>query len=468
MKREKKLFKNILILGFGNILPKLSNLIVLPIITSILTKKEYGTYDLITTMVSLFLPLVTLQLQASAFRFLINSKNKKYSDSEIITNILFFTLIFSISALFILFIALYKIKIILRICIILYYFFDIYVSTIKQISRGLQKNLFYSLSTLIECVGNLLFVIIFLKIMHLGLYGTVISLIISLILAAIVISYKLKIIKYINMKLISKNILKELVSYSWPLIPNSLSNWIMTSSDKIVITCTLGLSSTAIYSISNKLPHLFNIVQNTFTLAWQENASITIDDDDSSNYYSKMFKTTFNSFTGILAVIIVSTPILFKLLIKGDYWESYNHIPILFMASFFACVSSYLGGIYIAHKKSKQVGITTTIAAMLNLIIDILLIKQIGIYAASLSTLISYIFLAVYRMKNIQKFQIIKFDFINIAVCIISLLIICAISFMRNTYLNVINAIFGLALAVFLNKGLINSIKISVKKKICH
>lgn len=69
MSREGKLAKNTLILGVGTFLPKFASFITLPILTGCLTKSEYGIYDLITVLVSLLLPVATLQIQAAAFSF---------------------------------------------------------------------------------------------------------------------------------------------------------------------------------------------------------------------------------------------------------------------------------------------------------------------------------------------------------------------------------------------------------------
>ena len=69
MSRESRLIKNTAILSVGTFLPKLASVVTLPILTGCLTKKEYGTYDLLTILVSLFLPSITLQIQAAAFRF---------------------------------------------------------------------------------------------------------------------------------------------------------------------------------------------------------------------------------------------------------------------------------------------------------------------------------------------------------------------------------------------------------------
>ena len=90
MNREKALAKNTFIIAIGTFLPKFSSIITLPIITGGLTKAEMGTYDLISTLVSLFLPVATLQIQSAAFRFLIDVReDEKQKAAERLSDFLF-------------------------------------------------------------------------------------------------------------------------------------------------------------------------------------------------------------------------------------------------------------------------------------------------------------------------------------------------------------------------------------------
>ena len=86
MSREGKFVKSTLILSIGTILPRLATFVSLPIITSGLTKEEYGLYDLVLVLVSLLLPAVTIQIHTSAFRFLIETKDES-DDKRIISSI---------------------------------------------------------------------------------------------------------------------------------------------------------------------------------------------------------------------------------------------------------------------------------------------------------------------------------------------------------------------------------------------
>ena len=92
MKRETKLFKNTMIMALGTFMPKFVGIITLPILTECLTKQEYGTYDLLLILISLILPIATLQIQSAAFRFLIENRDNKEELKKIISSIIFYSI----------------------------------------------------------------------------------------------------------------------------------------------------------------------------------------------------------------------------------------------------------------------------------------------------------------------------------------------------------------------------------------
>ena len=140
MERETKLVKNTAILAIGSFFPKVTSLITLPILTAMLSKSEYGTYDLVGVLVSLLLPVATLQIQSAAFRFLIESKDLQKRCNEIVTNIFIVTIPISIVMVGIVFFVFSKLTLSSRIFICLYFLFDIIELTLLQIARGFSEN----------------------------------------------------------------------------------------------------------------------------------------------------------------------------------------------------------------------------------------------------------------------------------------------------------------------------------------
>lgn len=465
MNREKALAKNTFIIAIGTFLPKFSSIITLPIITGGLTKAEMGTYDLISTLVSLFLPVATLQIQSAAFRFLIDVREDEKETKRIITNTISFILPTSLIALTILYLCLGNVSLVIRWLICLYFFSDILMLSTQQIVRGLSNNKLYSASSVTISFSNMLLIVLTISVGKQGLVGVLASITIATTIGLILLLVKGHILSRIDLSLLSRKTLLEMLSYSWPMIPNSLSNWVLSFSDRAVLTAFMGLEANAIYSVANKIPALFTTVQGTFVFAWQENASLASKDSDADTYYAEMFDSIFGILVGIMALLIAATPILFWLLIRGDYKEAYYQMPILFMGMLFSSMASFIGGIYVAHKKTRSVGVTTILAAACNLVIDLVFVHKIGIFAASISTLVSYVFLTIYRMVDVQKFQKVKFNTGRFCLLIALLVLMCAICWIDTVALNVLNIILGCIIAVVVNRKIMKSILLTLKNK---
>lgn len=230
----------------------------------------------------------------------------------------------------------------------------------------------------------MMLIYILINVFDLGLSGVIGAVAVANLCASLFLFYKSGLAQYISFEFISIDLTRQMIAYAWPLIPNNLSSWVMTLSDRLLLSMFLGVEVNAVYAVAKKIPNLLTAVQSTFSLAWQENASLSVEDSDIDSYYSRMFSLVFDLVIGSCAVLIGISPLLFALLIRGDYMEAYCQMPILFIALTFTTLSSYLAGIYIADKRTKAIGITTTIAATINLGIDLILI---GLFSGSYNNL---------------------------------------------------------------------------------
>ncbi len=456
--RAEELKKNTIILGIGNFLPKVVSFLILPILTANLSKQEYGSYDFIMTLVSFLLPLATLQIQSAAFRFLLDYRNDIKEKRNIITNIYIVTFPISIIVSIIILFYWKDLLFITRFLTSLYFLSDIAFLTLSQVSRGLSFNRYYSISSICVSVINAIFILITLIIGDLGLNGVIFALLIANTLGSVYLIIKCRILYYFDIKVISIKTIKKMIAYSWPMIPNNLSGWALNLSDRIVITTFLGASSNAIYAVANKVPNMLAIAQNVFMMAWQENASISLHDSNVEEYYSSMFETTLKIMSACTILLIGLCPIIFKLAIRGDYSQAYYQMPILFFAMFMNCMSSFLGGIYIAHKQTVNLGITTILAAICNLIVNLSLINYIGITAGSISTLFSYIVLYLYRLCDIRRFQKFNYCIKKQAKYIVTIIIMLFICQCNQFILNIFNLFMSITIFFILCKNEIRSI----------
>lgn len=458
MSREGKLVKNTFILAIGTFFPKLAAFITLPVLTACLTQEEYGNYDLVLTLVSLVLPAATLQIHSAAFRFLIDVKHDNHAKKEIISNIFAFLIPTSVVALVIMYFVLQNQTPLIRGIICLYFMFDILVNANRQIIRGLSRNTDYAVSSFISAFGQVVLIFVLVKWFRKGLFGAIAGMAFAEVIASVYLLIKGKIYKYIDIAEVSLSKLKELLSYSWPMVPNSLSQWVMHASDRLIISYFMGVSANAVFAVAYKVPSILNFAQSTFNMAWQENASIVSKDEDAASYYSMMFDKLYNLVAGFMSVLIGMTPIIFWVLVRGDYDAAYIHIPILYIGIFFYVLSTFWGGILVAFKETKSVGTTTVISAVIHIVIVLSLIGAIGLYAATIATVVSYIVLCILRLKRVEKLIHIEYKWKRIGWICAVLVCQCALCALRVPVIDAVNLVVGIVFGIVLNMDIVKMV----------
>ena len=239
----------------------------------------------------------------------------------------------------------------------------------------------------------------------------------------------------------------------------------MNSSDRLIVSWFLGMSTNGILAISHKFPSIFMTFYNIFQLAWHETGTIHYDDKDRDDFFSKMFDSIVSIFTILCCGIIAVLPLVFNILINEKFSEAYYNVPIYMIAFLFNVVIGFLGVIYVATKKTSEIAKTTIIAAVINALVNVLLVNKIGLYAASISTFLGYLITMIYRINDSKKYLNIKFNIKKIFMMILILIFYTGIYYFNNRMLSIIGLILFIPLIIFTNKDLILSISRMLKEK---
>lgn len=118
------------------------------------------------------------------------------------------------------------------------------------------------------------------------------------------------------------------------------------------------------------------------------------------------------------------------------------YIPILLIGMIFNIIVSFLGSIYVAEKLTKEVAKTSFWAGILNILINILFVKYLGIYAAAISTVLSFLIMSVFRMVDVQKYVKIKINFRENSIIILLFLISLLIYYFNNVLISIVFSTF--------------------------
>lgn len=466
MSKTKDLLKNTAIVSIGRIATQFITFFLLPVYTAVLSSEEYGVVDLLNTLTSLFLPIATLQIEQGLFRHLIDCRDNQEKQTIVITTIIRF-LVRQVVIYLILFLCISPLiknmyKYFLAINLLMCMFSTVFL----QISRGLGDNKKYSFGSFIAGTTTVILNLIFIVTFKWGAYGMIAATIIANFLCAIYIFISKKIYKYIQLKKYDKNLLKQVLKYSVPLIPNMLSWWIVDTSDRSIISLILGLSQNGIYSAANKFSNVFTTLYTMFNLTWTESAAININSEDKDEYFSKILNVTICFFGALALGIIAFLPFVFKILINEKFAEAYYQIPILMIGTMFNVLVAFMGSIYVAKKITKEIAKTSIFAAIINIGINLALIKHIGLYAASISTLIAYFSMFVYRYIDSKKYIKLKINKKIIFSMIIMFTISIIIYYSNNKFAQAICALVVAIYALFINKTSFKFIWEAIAKKV--
>lgn len=409
MSRESKLMKNTAILGIGAIFSKGLVFLMIPFFSRWLSVDDYGNFDLYSTYITLLIPFMTLSSGEAIFRFLIDA-DKNEEKKQIITNGL---LIFGIGNAVTIAIAMtYFIQSSKNIAIPFCCF--LFCEAMNQFAltylRGIKQLTLYTICNIMSMVGIAVFVTLFVKLLSLGLAGMLYGYATGYLISSIYALTATKFHSYIDLKTIESREVKELVKYSAPLIPNAISWWIVNASDRTIINMFLGSVANGIYAIAYKVPSLCTTLFSVFNISWQENVSSAINDEDRETYFTKIFTNMTKILISICVCILSIDFILFHYIFADKYFEGMNYVPILITSCIFTVISQFFGGIFIGLKEPKYNGGTSVMAAIVNIVTHLLLIKVCGLYAAALSTIISFAVLCIVRYVIIRKRFSFSFD----------------------------------------------------------
>lgn len=468
MNQGKSIIKNTLIYAIGNFGSKILAFMLLPLYSFYLSKDEFGVYDLFIVTINLLAPLITLQISDATYRWLIDSNKDKSKQVNIIFNGFFIITIISFIFYFIYFI-------LIQFITIQYYGYfaillatNLYIPFFQKVLRGLGKNINFAISGIIYTFFLLTLNIIFLTVLNLKIESLFLASIISNTIVLIYILNKINIKTIFLIKNLDKEELKEMIKYSLPLVPNSISWWLINASDKYLILYFISVEANGVYAISTRFPSILMLLNSIFLMAWQDHGLKAKDNNKNSIFFSNLFNKFIVLEMTLVIFLISISPYLIKYLIAPKFIEAWKYLPLLFIGTAFSSFSAYIGVGYQRAKKTKGIFITSVIGGITNLTISLLFLNFIGLYAPALGTVIS--FLTVYLIRKKQTNSFFKIDVNNyIFLFLFSLSIAYAILInYDNFYIRLLLLITSILLILILNKNLIKQLTTSLLKKITN
>lgn len=443
--RINYLLKNTSIFAISNISTKIIVFLLVPLYTYCLTTEEYGTVDLLFTISSFLVPILTLNISEAVYRFSLdkdanNNKIVSISGFIVICSLLLSLLVIPIFSLFPQY-EVYK----------YYFYFYLISSILSQLFlvnlKGQEKLKLFSIGNILNTILIAILNIILLKFYNKKIDGYFLAYTISNFITFFYAFIAGKVLPSLRKFQFDKKLFVEMTKYSIVLIPTSFMWWIINSSDRIMVTSMVSSSANGIYAVSYKIPSILTTIAGIFNQAWMFSAISEKDSIDKEKFTNKVFRTMYIFIFIISVFILTFLKPFFKIYVESEFYSAWKFVPILVFGSVFLTFGTFVSTSYNVYKDSKGFLFSGLFGAFINILLNFMLIPLFNVYGAAIATCISYIGVFIYRIIDTKKYLIIRWnkDYI---LPIVILLICCTLLYVDSIYSLIIQFLILIAMII--------------------
>ena len=423
---SKKVIRNVSFYTIGAMIPKVIGFFLLPIFTRYLSPTEYGIINYTNSITIFLFAFTVLSLNTYLLRNVFDYE-KEEDRKKLIGNVFLFITIINFVMLgieLILFpkiISAFNIKVNFHpyfLLALINNFLNVFSVVPLIIYRYKGKAINFVVVNATKAFIQVIFSLILVIHFNMGIlgryYGSLIANVIFLVIYILII-YENAILN-LNLPQIKKGLL-----FSLPLVPSTFLHIIINVADRIILERYVPLAVLGIYSVSYTLGTVLQIFAYSSYLAFEPIVFSKIGKVDFSKTIIKIRKYyLYVIFCLSFLYVLFSKEILY-LMASSKFSSGYKIIPIIILSTIFLSENYLFGTILIGIKKTKISLILNLIGAVINVIVNLLLIPIIGIYGAAISTLTSYLVMFslfyVYLNKHMgMKFLKINKDIISLLV----------------------------------------------------
>ena len=401
MGRKKTLASNTAVLAIGTFASKFLVFFMMPLYTRFLLPGEYSTADLITQTANLLMPLACAGISQGIFRFALDGAEHQKS--------VFSSGLAILAAVSVIFGALTPI-------LCLFDVFDSYVwliacyvivanlhAAVSQYLRAKGQTVLYATGGLVGTVLTVGFNLLFLVGLDMGILGYVLSVVLGDAVVTVMLFLVGRLWRDVDPRSVNRTTIRDMLRYSLPLIPTTIFWWITNVSDRYLVIAMKGEFENGLYAVAYKIPTLLTLVCGVFIDAWQFSAVSERDEGERKDFFSSVF----GGYQGIIFMgasgLILFSKLATRILLAENYYDSWQYIPVLAAATAFSALVNFMASVYMVKKRSMNSFVTAAVGAVLNIVLNLLLIPNFSAMGAAVATFFSYFLVFIIRTVDSRR-----------------------------------------------------------------
>jgi O-antigen/teichoic acid export membrane protein len=408
---NNKMTKNALIYIIGGGSTGLISYLLMPILTRYLSPADYGMVYMFLVLNMFFVSVIGLQADTYFARYYFEVEKTVFA--EIMGGILKVILLSMITILGIILIFRHQLALalaisgnmlILSVIVATITFISVFILRYYQLAGKATQYIYVTLSmSTIGLLISLGLVVYF----HMGWMGRIVGIIIPLILQAFISIFILYKNGLIIFELNFKH-MRNIILFGLPLVLGSVSGWVINLADKIFITKMVSIAATGIYGIASSMGMIMGIIVDSCARAWVPYFFKNIR-DNSVETNLKIVKVTYLYAISVIImsfVVTLAAYIFIRYFLAKNYQESFNYVIWLSLGQGIAGIRSIFIYYLIYEIKNYVLLYMAIIIAVINIILNYILIKSFGamgaaytVFCCSLIALVLTIGASVYYHK---------------------------------------------------------------------
>lgn len=351
-------------------------------------------------------------------------------------------------------------------------FIYVFMGSIKEVC-GIYVRCRYSVTLfavdgIITTVSTILYNLLFLGAFNFGITGYVFAVVLGDFTSIIFLNLVAKLFRQYHPLHNDRKLTYRMLKYSIPLMPTMIMWWIINVSDSFMVTWFIGNEANGIYGFAYKFPNLATIIVGIFSQAWRMTAITERNSRQTSSFYSTTFSMVQTvMFIACAGIMLVLRPMIMPFFGSEEFQSAYLYVPLLLGAVIFQSMDNFLSSIYEAAQKTTHAMISSSLGAVVNVVLNLVLIRTIGIYGAAAATMSSYVIVFIFRIIDTKKYLYMKVYWLKIILNLILLTgMACSIIFIPyGAIQNIVNAAIFLVIAAINYKACVMAVKLILNKR---
>lgn len=402
----------------GNVLSKLISFFLLPLYTSKLPPEQFGTYDLVVTIISLTAPVAFFQIWDGMFRFTFEKKETK-GKYHVISNS-FIVWLLGLVVYSIAFVGLFMVFRFENGFII--YIYGVSVALQYQyvfIARAFLKNKLFALSGLINSFLSAVVNIVLILGFDMGLKSLYIAPVLGCIAQIIIIEISLRPLRSFRLCSIKGDDIMEMIKFSIPLCAATVLHWLLSGCTKIAISGQLGTHSNGLYAVANRFSSMVLLMLAVFQYAWNEMAYLMAKDNDRAEKYQKSVEYIFKAVMLGSGVFILCTKLLFPYFVAPVYFDALSIVPLSIIGVAVNGFAGFIDTIFMTEKQTRWAFRTALAGAGVNITALCIFVPIWGLQGAVGALCLAFSAIALMRAIVLVQIFKLQFSLINLLYCLI-------------------------------------------------